>query len=134
MDDALKAQVIDTIQDTSVCEMRNKYTGYLGVTSLNLLDYLLNRYGKITSANIEDCKRKMNEPIDSIQLINIFFQRVDECIQYAVDGQVTFLAEEILQTTYHAVSTSGYYTDACKDCGARKLRWIKHGPTSKFTI
>jgi hypothetical protein len=40
---------------------------------------------------------------------------VDECIQFAVNSQVAFLAEQILQTTYHAMSTSGYYTDACKE-------------------
>jgi hypothetical protein len=115
MDDTLKAQVIDTIQDTYISEMRNKYTGYSGVTTRDLLDHLLDRCGKITPADIEDCKRRMNEPLDSTQPINVFSHRVDECIQYAVDGQVAFSAEQILQTTYHAVSTSGYYTDACKE-------------------
>jgi hypothetical protein len=57
MDDALKAQVIDTIQDTYLCEMRNKYTGYLGVTTRDLLDHLLDQYGKITPTDIEGCKR-----------------------------------------------------------------------------
>jgi hypothetical protein len=32
MDDALKAQVIDTVHDTYLCEMGNTYTGYLGVS------------------------------------------------------------------------------------------------------
>jgi hypothetical protein len=107
MDNALKAQVINTIQETYLCEIRNKYTGYFGVTSRDLLNHLLDRYGNLTPANIEECKRKMNEPIDSTKLIDVFFQRVDECIQYAVDGRVAFLAKQILQTTYHAVSTSG---------------------------
>jgi hypothetical protein len=115
MDGALKTQVIDTIQATYLSEMRNKYTGYLGVTTRDLLGHLLDRYGKITPADIEDCKSRMNEPIDSTQPIDIYFQQVDECIQYAADGRVAFLAEQILQTTYHAVSTSGYYTDACKE-------------------
>jgi hypothetical protein len=57
----------------------------------------------------------MNEPCGSTQPIDVFFQRVDECIQYAVNGQVAFSAEQILQTTYHAASTSGYYTDACNE-------------------
>jgi hypothetical protein len=65
MDGALKTQVINTIQDTYLSEMRNKYTGYLGVTTHDLLDHLLDRYGKITPADIEDCKRRINEPIDS---------------------------------------------------------------------
>ncbi len=133
MDDALKAQVIDTIQDPYLSEMRNKYTGYLGVTTRDLLDHLLDRYGKITPVAIKDCKRRINEPIDSTQPINAFFQRVDECIQYAVDGRVAFLAEQILQTTYHAVSTSGYYTEASGN-GARKLRSTKRGPRSRLSL
>jgi cell division septum initiation protein DivIVA len=115
MDDALKSQVIDTINDTYICEMRNKYTGYLGITTRDLLDHILDRYGKITPADIEECKRKMIEPIDSTQPIDIFFQRIDDCVQYADDGQVAFTAEQILQTAYHAISTSGFYNDACKE-------------------
>jgi hypothetical protein len=57
----------------------------------------------------------MIQPIDSTQPINIFFQRIDDCVQYADDGQVAFTAKQILQMAYHAVSTSGYYNDACKE-------------------
>jgi hypothetical protein len=114
MDDALKGQVIDTIDDTYLCEMRNKYTGYLGVTTRDLLDHLIDRYGKITPADLETNKKRMNEPIDSTQTIDVFFKRIDDCIQYADDGEVPFTPEQILQTTYHAVSTSGHYNDACK--------------------
>jgi hypothetical protein len=41
MDDALKVQVIDTIHDTYICKMCNKYTGYLGINTRDLLDHLL---------------------------------------------------------------------------------------------
>ena len=82
MDDALKSQVIDTIQEPYIVEMRNKYTGYLGITTRDLLDHLLDRYGKSTPADIETCKQRMNEPIDSTQPIDIFFQRIDDCVQY----------------------------------------------------
>jgi hypothetical protein len=57
----------------------------------------------------------MNEPIDSTQPIDIFFQKVDDCVQYAADGQVAYTTVQILQTAYHAVSTSGYYNNACKE-------------------
>lgn len=115
MDDAIKAQIIDSINDTYLCELRNKYTGYMGVTARDLIDHLLDRYGKITPADIEACKQRMNEPIDSSQPIDAYYQKIDDCIQYAVDGQVAFTPGQILQTVYHAVSTSGYYTEACKE-------------------
>jgi hypothetical protein len=71
MDDALKTQIIDTINDTYLCELQNKYTGYLGISTRDLFDHLLDHYGKITPANIAGCKRRMNEPIDSTQPINL---------------------------------------------------------------
>jgi hypothetical protein len=118
MDDALKNQVIDTINDTYLNELRNKYTGYLGVSTRDLFDHLLDRYGKITPAgiaDIADCKRRINEPPDSTQPIDIYFQTIDKCIQYATDGQVALTPDQILQTAYHAISTSGYYNNACKE-------------------
>jgi hypothetical protein len=124
MDDALKAQVIDTISDTYLCELRNKYTGYLGVSTRDLFDHLLDRYGKITPADIEECKRRMNDSLDSTQPIDMYFQKIDDCVQYAADGQVAFTPDQILQTAYHAISTSGHYNDACKE-------WRKKTPIEK---
>jgi hypothetical protein len=115
MEDALKAQVIDTIASPYISEMRNKYTGYLGVSTRDLLDHLLDRYGRITSADITKCKQRMEEPIDSTEPIDVYFQKIDECVQYAADGRVAFTADQILQTGYNAISTSGFYHDASKE-------------------
>ena len=57
----------------------------------------------------------MNEPIDATQPIEIYFKRIDNTVQYAADGNVAFTTEQILQTSYHAVSTTGYYNEACKE-------------------
>jgi hypothetical protein len=57
----------------------------------------------------------MNEPIDSTLPIDIFFSKVDDCVHYAADGQVAYTTNQILQTAYHAVSTSGFYNDTCKE-------------------
>jgi hypothetical protein len=124
IDSALKTQIIDAIEDTYLCELRNKYTGYLGVTAQDLTDHLLDQYGKITPADIAACKQKINEPIDVSQPIDVYFQKIDDCIQYVDDGQVAFTTGQILQTTYHAISTSGFYNDACKE-------WRKKPPGDK---
>jgi hypothetical protein len=41
MNDALKTQIIDAVTGTYLGELRNRYTGYLGVTPRDLLDHLL---------------------------------------------------------------------------------------------
>ena len=122
MDEELKAQLIDSVNDTYPCGVRNKYTGYLGITTQDLINNLLDRYGKITPTDIEEYKDRMNKPIDLSQPIDLIFQRIDNCVQYASGGQVAFTNGQILQTAYHAVSTLGHYTDACKDWHKRPLR------------
>ena len=57
----------------------------------------------------------MNEPINATQPSVIYFKRIDDTVQYADDGNVAFTTEQILQTAYHAVSTTGYYNEACKE-------------------
>ena len=73
MEDALKSIIIDAVDEVYIGELRNKYTGYLGITACDLLDHLLNRYSKITPAEVKECKKQMNEPIDATQPIDIYF-------------------------------------------------------------
>ena len=94
MDEALKEQVID------ICEVRNSI-----ISSID-------RYGKVTTANLEANKSRMNEPIDITQTNDVFFKRIDNCIQYADDDEIPFTHQQILQTAYHSVSTCGHYNDA----------------------
>jgi hypothetical protein len=39
MDDAIKAQIIDSINNTYPCELRNKDTGYMGISSRTLTTF-----------------------------------------------------------------------------------------------
>ena len=90
MEDALKYIIIDAVDKVFIGKLRNKYTGYLGITARDLLDRLLDRYGKITPANIEECKKQMNDPIGAMQPIKIYFKRIDNTVQYSVDGNAAF--------------------------------------------
>ena len=56
----------------------------------------------------------MNKMIDATQRIDIYFKRIDDTVKYAADGNVAFTTEQTLQMAYHAVSTTGYYIEACK--------------------
>ena len=43
MDDAIKTQLLDAVEEPYVSELRNRYTGYMGVTTRDLLDHLMDR-------------------------------------------------------------------------------------------
>jgi hypothetical protein len=115
MNGALKTQIIDAVADTYLGELQNRYTGYLGVTSRDLLDHLFERYGMITASDIANCRTRMEAPMDTTRPIDIYFQATNDCVQFATDGQVPFTATQIVETAYHAASKSGIYKDACKE-------------------
>ena len=53
MDDALKTQFMDAVEEPYVSKLCNHYTGYMGVTTQDLLDHLMDRYGNITVADLK---------------------------------------------------------------------------------
>jgi hypothetical protein len=88
MNNTLKTQIIDAIADTYLGKLRNRYTGYMGVTPRDHIDHLLERYGRITASNIVNCRTKMEAPMDPTQPIDVYFQTINDCVQFATDGQV----------------------------------------------
>eukprot|EP00957_Ditylum_brightwellii_P002366 181241-Ditylum_brightwellii.AAC.1 len=52
MQELLKAQIQEAVDDVYIRQLTNKYTGYLGVSICDLLDHLLDQYGKITTVDI----------------------------------------------------------------------------------
>ena len=59
-------------------------------------------------------KRKMDEPLDPVAPIDVYFKRIDECVQFATDAETAYTSEQILQTAYYAISSSNLYINACK--------------------
>jgi hypothetical protein len=66
----------------------------------------------------------MKAPMDVTQPIDIYFQTIDNCVQFATDGQVPFTPTQVVQTAYHAISRSGLYNDACKE-------WRRKAPADR---
>ena len=53
MNEALKNQVINSVEDTYLKGLKKKYTGFLVVTCRNLLEHLVDRYGKIMTTDLK---------------------------------------------------------------------------------
>ena len=57
----------------------------------------------------------MEEPIFTSEPIDKYFKRIDDCALFATDTNTAFTTEQILPTAYYAITTTGLYTDACKE-------------------
>ena len=96
MDDTLKIHLLDAVEEPYVSELRNRYTGYMGVTTQDLLDHIMDRYGNITAANLKANEARINEALENSRPIDVFFQRIDDAVQYSNDEKNPFTAKQIL--------------------------------------
>ena len=96
MDPALQQLLTEAVDELYLSEKCNRFTGYLGVTTRDLLDHLLERYGNITAADLQANKDAMDEPIDVTIPIDAYFKRIEDCIQLAGDANTPFSNQQVL--------------------------------------
>ena len=104
--DALKTQIIQAVDELYLQELHHKYTMFLGVSVRDIIMHLLDRYVRITPADLQDNKQRFNEAYDSALPITAFFQKMEDAMQFATDGKIPFTDEQVLQTPCtHQAST-----------------------------
>ena len=70
-------------------------------------------------------KIALQETLDTSQPIDIFFNIIDDGVQYAREESLTYMTEEVRKHLYHAVISSRICIDTCKDwCGKRSEETI----------
>ena len=124
MDNALKDLIVNAVDHTYLKAKKTKYTGYHGVSAIQLMKHLMDRYGKVSEADLDANQNKLMESYNASQPIKMYYEKIEDCIQYAKDRGTTISTEQVMQTVYHVVHVSGLYNDACK-------KWRRRHTTTK---
>ena len=72
------------------------------------------RYRQMSSSYIEKKKKSLQEPLETLQPIDVFFKIINDRLWYSSEATAPLLPTQVLQMAYHAVRYSGIYTYACK--------------------
>eukprot|EP00957_Ditylum_brightwellii_P130771 9976601-Ditylum_brightwellii.AAC.1 len=86
----LEKAIYDNHNMVEEAELKNKYTEYMGVTSRDIIDHLLDWYGKIAPSALTSNSKKFQEGVDMPQPIDAYFTCINDCIQYAPDRKAPF--------------------------------------------
>lgn len=109
VEETIKNMIVTAVHEAYLGELQDEYTEYLGVSTRDMLDHLLDRYGKITPSNVINNDEKMKQPMDVSQPISMYFKRINDCITYATDAETPYTPIQIVQITYHAMVQTGYF-------------------------
>ena len=70
---ALKSQLIDTFEETFFRRLRNRHTGFFGITYLQMITHLYDSYGLITALDIIENEKRIDKPYDPSEVIDTYF-------------------------------------------------------------
>ena len=62
------------------------------------MDHLMKRYIKTRVSDLETCRQALSAPIEVDGLIDVYFQRVEDAIQFAHGGKTPFNPSQIVHT------------------------------------
>ena len=76
-DQALQQQLIAFFDEEYLRGLCNMHTGYVGVTTKQILDHLYKNYGIFTAVDIEDNDTRMREPYNPTFPIETLFHQIE---------------------------------------------------------
>jgi hypothetical protein len=106
-DQALKQQLLNTIDKAYIRGLRNRHTGYNNVSTMQLLTHLYTTYGVITPIDIEDNNTKMREPFDPTQPIETLFDQIETAVEFANAGNRAYNPEQVVSRSYLLILQTG---------------------------
>ena len=94
--------------------IRLPYTGLATLTSIELLTHLYSGYATISLTDITANDSKIKAPFDINMPIEGLYQRIQECVEYAAEGNTLYTPEQVLAIAYQHVYQTGLFVDDCK--------------------
>ena len=90
MDEELKHQVIESVEDTYIAELHNKFIGYMWVKAIHTIQQLMVRYRSIAETYIKDNHIRFDNALYTTMAIGKYFERFDYWIQYVDNNNKTY--------------------------------------------
>ena len=110
---ALKNQLIAAVDDAYLQGVKDPDTKYHNLTVLQMLEHLYENYDKINEDQKAKNIERMKEPYDITTPIELFFQCIQECIDFASAAQSPLSAEQILDFVFLTLQHTGVFTTEC---------------------
>ena len=113
-DQALQQQIITVFDEEYLLGLRDPHTGFVGITTLNMLQHLYDNYGVISAVDLADNDDKLREAYDPSQPIETLFHRFEAAVEYADAAKRPYAPDQLVSRAFLLILKTGMYNDACK--------------------
>ena len=119
VDAALKKQLLDAMDETSLTSLKDRTTRFTIVTMRTLIKHLYTNYGRINAATLTDNGNKMKNPWDTTSPIELLFAQIDDGQAYATAGGEPYTDPQLVRIGYRSIEATKRMELACHEWHAK---------------
>ena len=108
---ALKSQLIDVFDKTYFRGLRNRHTGFSGVSYFRMISHLYVNYGTITAVDLIENERRMDTPFNQSGAIETYFDPIEDAVEFVEAGASFFTMVQITTKIFIQMFTTGLFKD-----------------------
>ena len=112
---ALKQQLISSIDETYLRGLRHNIYGYMNVSVLQMLTYLYENYGDIEPGDLTENNKRFSAPYDASAPIETLWEQIEEAIAFAGAAEAPYTAQQVLNNAYDLLHKTGQFKDELKE-------------------
>jgi hypothetical protein len=109
---ALRKQLISTVETAYITHLEDEFSGFNKVEVKDILSYLFQTYGHITSTDLIENNRKLESDWDPTEPWQTVMTRIKQCCDYAQDARRPYSEAQKLSKAHALVFNTGLYFDA----------------------
>lgn len=121
---ALKRQLIAAVPDLYIKSLKHYTYGYANVTTLQILEHLIDTFGIIMPADLDANLERMNAAWHPPTPIEVLFEQLDSALQFATEGKAPIGEANAVRIGYNLVHKTGQFEVA-------SYHWRLRSPADK---
>jgi hypothetical protein len=115
VDAALKKQLINFVDEIYIQSLRNRMNGYANVIARTMLDHLIQHYGRMQPQDMTANIEMLNRRWDPSTPIETLIKQVEDCRDFAEDGNSPIQANTLINSAYTNIFNTGMYKQECNE-------------------
>jgi hypothetical protein len=116
----LKSQLVKAVPKTALIPLQNRRHGFRHVTVAQLLAHLMTEYGTITNNDLERNHAELISAWNPSDGINALWARVENCKQFAIDGERPYKEIQLIGYVLTIFQESGVFGTTVEDWRKKK--------------
>ena len=115
MDNALKNQLVNAIDDIYIKDLRDCVTGFATLSLREILQYLYQTYGSVTPAQLTANDERFRAPYDGSTDLEAYFNGIDDCLFMAEKSNQPYSEGQTLTAASSAITQSQSFPLAMRE-------------------